>query len=122
VNRIDVVPGRVVAPPERARFGRTPTFESENLRVGETHMDGRSASPWHHHGRRTVYAYVVAGEIILEFGPRGNERVRAVAGDFFRIPAGLVHRDVNPAATVCAVVNLMLGDGPATIDVGGPDA
>jgi len=121
VNRIEVVPRRTVGSPGGAGFGRAPAFETETVRFGETHVRAGSTSPWHHHGLRTLYAFVVSGEIAIEFGPRGNERVRVAAGDFFRIPAGLVHRDVNPTDEEAVVVNAMIGEGPATIDVGGPD-
>ncbi|MGP8147315.1 MAG: cupin domain-containing protein [Thermoplasmata archaeon] len=121
MNRIEVVPRRSVGSPDREGFGRRPAFETEGVRVGETHVAGGSTSPWHHHGRRTLYAFVVAGELILEVGPHGGDQARASAGDFFRIPAGLVHRDVNPTQEETVIVNVMIGDGPATIDVSGPD-
>jgi len=84
-------------------------------------VDPGAASPWHHHGRRTLYGFVVTGELVLEFGPGGTRRVRPVAGQFFRIPPGLVHRDVNPARGATLVVNVILGEGPATTDVDGPE-
>jgi len=116
-----LVSRRSAGSPDWGGFGRQPAFETETVRFGETHVGAGSTSPWHHHGRRTLYGFVVAGELILEFGPHGGEQVRASAGDFFRIPAGLVHRDVNPTRSETVVVNLMIGDGPATIDVGGPE-
>jgi len=121
VGRIEVVSRRAATPSGHSGFGRTPAFETETVRVGETHVRPGSTSPWHHHGHRTLYAFVVSGEIILEFGSHGGEHVRAAAGDFFRIPAGLVHRDVNPTEEETVIVNTMIGEGPATIDVGGPD-
>ncbi|MGA8711169.1 MAG: cupin domain-containing protein [Thermoplasmata archaeon] len=121
MNRIGVVSRHAVGSPERTEFGRTPAFETDTVRVGETHVAAGSTSPWHHHGRRTVSAFVVSGELILEFGPHGREKVQVSDGDFFRIPAGLVHRDVNPTPKETKIVNLMVGDGPATTDLEGAD-
>jgi quercetin dioxygenase-like cupin family protein len=121
VNRIEVVSRHAGGSSGSGGFGRTPAFETETVRVGETHVRPSSSSPWHHHGRRTLYAFVVSGEILLEFGPRGREKVRATAGDFFRIPAGLVHRDVNPTAQEAMIVNTMIGEGRPIINVDGPD-
>lgn len=108
------------APPSGA-FGRRRIFETEDVRVGETRIGPAGISPWHHHGRRTLYGYVVSGMLTLEFGPRGAELVRVSAGEFFRIPPGLVHRDVNNAPVEAVITNVVIGEGPATIDVSGPE-
>jgi len=121
VARIEVVARLTEGSAGLGRFGRKPAFETETVRVGETHVDAGVTSPWHHHGKRTLYGFVVVGELILEFGPHGSESVRASSGEFFRIPAGLVHRDRNPTAGETVIVNLMVGPGPATIDVSGPE-
>jgi len=80
-----------------------------------------AASPWHHHGRRTLYGFVIVGQLILEYGSQGKESVRPSVGDFFRIPPGLVHRDVNRTRVETVIVNMMVGEGPPTIEVHGPD-
>ncbi len=121
MDRIEVVSRLTDGSSPLGRFGRKPAFETETVRVGETCVDAGVTSPWHHHGRRTLYGFVVVGELILEFGPHGSESVRPTTGEFFRIPPGLVHRDRNPTAGETAIQNVMIGPGPATIDVSGPE-
>ena len=42
-------------------------------------------------------------------------------GDFFHVPAGLVHRDLNPSKDrELVVVNILVGSGPAVINVDSP--
>ena len=42
-------------------------------------------------------------------------------GDFFHIPAGLVHRDVNASPSeVAVVVNVSVGTGPVVVNVSEP--
>ena len=101
-------------------FGRRAVFETEDVRVGETRVAPGATSAWHHHGQRTLYGFVASGELTLEFGRGGKRSVRPTAGDFFQIPAGLVHRDVNSAEVEAVVVNVMVGPGPMTVDVDGP--
>lgn len=120
--RIEVVPRPAADGPMTDGFGRRPVFDSETIRVGETRVGPNVASHWHHHGKRTLYGYVVTGQLVLEFGPRGAESVRPSVGDFFRIPAGLVHRDVNPGPSEARIVNVIVGEGPSTVEVSGPDA
>jgi len=39
------------------------------------------------------------------------------SGDFFHIPAGLVHRDLNPDKTHdLVVVNVLVGKGPSEVN------
>ena len=53
--------------------------------------------------------------------PGGKEAAEVRAGDFFHIPVGLVHRDVNPSRKVDAfVVNVLLGEGPTVVNVAEP--
>ena len=41
--------------------------------------------------------------------------------DFFHIPAGLVHRDLNPDKTHdLVVVNVLVGQGPSVVNVRSP--
>jgi uncharacterized RmlC-like cupin family protein len=121
VARIEVVPKSADGSAGKGGFGRRQAFETENVRVGETRVGPGAASSWHHHGTRTLYGFVVAGQLVLEFGPRGAESARPSAGEFFRIPAGLIHRDVNPGRVETHVVSFLIGEGPATVDVAGPE-
>jgi uncharacterized RmlC-like cupin family protein len=121
VAGIEVVSKPADQPAASGGFGRRMAFETVNVRVGETRVGPGAASSWHHHGARTLYGFVVTGQLLLEFGPHGRENVRPSAGDFFRIPPGLVHRDVNPGSVETHVVSVVLGEGPATVEVQGPE-
>jgi uncharacterized RmlC-like cupin family protein len=121
VTRIQVVPKPAGISPAADGFSRRQVFETASVRVGETRVGPGAASRWHHHGKRTLYGYVVADQLVLEFGPHGATRVRTSAGDFFTIPPGLIHRDVNPAPVEVIIVNVIIGEGPATVEVTGPE-
>ncbi|HLM70316.1 MAG TPA: cupin domain-containing protein [Thermoplasmata archaeon] len=122
MDRIEVVSTGAPGPVGSGGFGRQKAFETDTVRVGETTIAAGASSPWHHHGSRTLYGFVVSGQLTLEFGPRGAESVRVSAGDFVRIPPGLVHRDVNATGSETVIVNALIGPGPPTIDVQVPPA
>ena len=81
----------------------------------------RAASGWHHHGTRDVLGYVVSGRSRFEFGPGGAESTDVEEGGFFHVPAGLVHRDVNPADEPQEIVLAVVGYGPLVVNVDGPE-
>ena len=118
--RIEVWSSEPERTPTPGGFGRRTVFETETVRVGETRISPGAHSAWHHHGQRTLYGFVVSGQLTLEFGSRGRESVRPSAGDFFRIPPGLVHRDVNSNEDEAVILNVTVGEGPPTSDVDGP--
>ena len=100
---------------------RDKAFEKEDIVIGRSRVAGAVASAWHHHGKRDVYGYMVSGTLRFDFGKGGKSSVVAAAGDFFHIPVGLVHRDVNPdERKEAVVVNIMFGKGPPVINVEGP--
>lgn len=118
---IEVVPEPPGGLPLADGFGRRKAFETENVRMGETRLGPGAVSRWHHHGAWTLYGFVVLGRLTLEFGPRGVHRISPTAGEFFRIPPGLTHRDVNGTSSNTHIVNVIVGEGPTTIEVDGPD-
>lgn len=100
---------------------RDRAFNEEDAVVSRSTVSPGVVSAWHHHGSRSLYGYVVVGRFRLEFGPNGSRSVDLNPGDFFRIPVGVVHRDVNPDAVVDAViVNVTIGEGPAVVNVKEP--
>jgi uncharacterized RmlC-like cupin family protein len=54
----------------------------------------------HHHGQQETIAYVLEGESYVQWGERGEHSATACAGDFLHVPAWLVHREINPSATL----------------------
>jgi len=74
-----------------------------------------------HHVTRQLYGFIVSGRLQLEYFLRRQEIADLNVGDFFHIPAGLVHRDLNPnKVRELVVVNILVGSGPAVINVDSP--
>jgi len=119
LNRIEVIRGRTSKKGEATQgITRDKGFEADGVLVGRSRIGPGVESDWHHHAKRNVYGFIVAGRLRLDYGRTGKHSTEARAGDFFFIPAGLVHRDVNPdSEEVAVVVNVMLGKGPAVINV-----
>jgi uncharacterized RmlC-like cupin family protein len=100
---------------------RDKAFETKNVLFARSRVAGGVKSGWHHHGSRDLYGFLVSGR--LRFDTRKDERdsVEVGAGDFFHIPVGLVHRDVNPDnVNEAVVVNVLLGEGPPVVNVQEP--
>ena len=100
---------------------RKKAFESETTIVSQSQVAPRVVSGWHHHGTRQLYGFIVSGRLQLEYFLRRQEIADLSVGDFFHIPAGLVHRDLNPNKDrELVVVNILVGSGPAVINVDSP--
>jgi mannose-6-phosphate isomerase-like protein (cupin superfamily) len=100
---------------------RDVAFESDTVLFARSRIPGGTTSGWHHHGKRDVHGFIVAGRLRIDYGPGGKKSIEVAAGDSFHIPVGLVHRDVNPDPRQEAlVVNLMIGKGPPVVNVPNP--
>ncbi|HEV2120876.1 MAG TPA: cupin domain-containing protein [Candidatus Bathyarchaeia archaeon] len=100
---------------------RDRAFESEEVLLGQSKIATGTLSGWHHHGTRHLYGYIVSGRLRFDCVTAKIESIEVSPGDFFHIPVGLVHRDVNPDQTMEAiVVNILLGKGPAVVNVPDP--
>jgi len=100
---------------------REKAFEAEGVLFSRSTVGGGVVSDWHHHGERHLYGFLISGHLRLEFGPKGREAVDVHPGDFFHIPPGLIHRDVNPnKQRKLLVANILLGKGPPVVNVKGP--
>jgi uncharacterized RmlC-like cupin family protein len=95
-------------------------FDTERATLIRARAEAGAASGWHHHGDRDVLGYVVRGRARFEFGPGGRESTEVAEGGFFHVPAGLIHRDVNPLDEPQEIVLAVVGDGPLVINVDGP--
>jgi uncharacterized RmlC-like cupin family protein len=96
-------------------------LETGAATVMRARAEGGARSGWHHHGAREVLGYVVAGRARFEFGPGGAESAEIEAGGFFHVPAGVVHRDINPLDGPQEIIMTVVGSGPLVINVDGPD-
>lgn len=103
-------------------FGGAYAFSDPGAHVGLSRLGPGAVTPWHHHGERTFYGYLVAGELRLEYGPGGKEAVTLRAGDFLRIPPGVVHRDVNASASTAVVATVVVGAGELFFEAPAPPA
>ena len=102
---------------------REKAFESMHryIIVSRTRVAAGKISDWHHHGTRHLYAFLEAGRMRLEYGPKGKSAVEVKQGDFFHIPPRLVHRDVNSdREQELAVVNILVGRGDPVINFKSP--
>jgi uncharacterized RmlC-like cupin family protein len=96
-------------------------LETATATVMRARAQAGAQSGWHHHGTRDVLGYVVLGSARFEFGPSGRESVDVQTGGFFHVPAGLVHRDINPLEEPQEIIMTVLGSGQLVINVDGPD-
>ena len=119
-------PVRLVRPGDRRAGDPTPGMVREEaiaaapLWAGLTRTAAGVASGWHHHGEHETSIYVAECSVRLEFGPGGAGVVEAGPGVFVLVPAGAVHRELNPGAVESHLVVVRAGTGPTTVNVEGP--
>jgi uncharacterized RmlC-like cupin family protein len=101
---------------------RETAFDTDRATLMRARAEPRAASGWHHHGDRDVLGYVVRGQARFEFGAGGGSSVEVGEGGFFRVPAGLVHRDINPLDEPQEIVLAVVGEGPLVVNLDGPAA
>ena len=119
--RIEVVHGTELKKGESTPgISREKAFESSNALVSRTRLERGAVSGWHHHGTHELYGFLVSGRLRLEYGPKGADAAVVGPGDFFHVPPGLVHRDVNPdRAHDLVIVNILVGSGVPVVNVEG---
>lgn len=100
---------------------RKVAFQSDTNALVQVHVDGGVSSGWHHHCARQVFAHLLEGSAVIEYGPGGTEHLDVVAGGFFHLPPETVHRDVNPGDEAQRWVISFVGPGPLVENVDGPD-
>jgi len=116
-----VGPGGLPAAAPTRGLTRELAFDTEKGMLTRVRAEGGITSGWHHHGDREVLGHVIRGRARFEFGREGGEHTIVEEGGFFHIPAGLVHRDVNPDAEPQEMVITFVGTGPLVVNVDGPD-
>lgn len=99
---------------------RETAVEHDGIWAGIVRTAPNRPSGWHHHGKYDTYIYVQSRAIQFEYGPGGSKQVEAGPDDFVHVPAGLVHREVNPADEEGSIVLVRVGTGPPVINVDGP--
>ncbi len=100
---------------------RITILERNGIMFSRFSLEGGGTGAWHHHGTRELYGFVLTGRLRLESGPEGKETFDLGAGDFFHIPPGLVHRDVNLSRLKKVVVlSAYVGTGTVVVNVDRP--
>ena len=99
---------------------REVAFDTARATLMRARAEGGAAPGWHHHGDRDVLGYVLRGSARFEVGPGGAESTEVVEGGFFHVPAGLIHRDVNPLDEPQEIVLTVVGDGPLVVNLDSP--
>ena len=100
---------------------REKAFDADRAILARVRVEPHITSGWHYHGAREVLGYLVRGRARLDFGPGGGRSTDISQGGFFRLPVGLVHRDVNPTDEPQEFVIAFIGSGPLVVNVKGPD-
>lgn len=101
---------------------RKVVFRTDDNALVQVEAAGGVSSGWHHHGDRHVYAHLVEGSAVIEYGPGGTDRLEIEPGGFFHLPPRLVHRDVNPVDEPQRWVISFVGSGPLVENVDAPAA
>ena len=81
---------------------------------------GAMTSEWHHHGENEVFGYVIRGQGYVDLLEGDPEETLATAGEFFHIPPGITHRDVNPVDEEQEYLLWIVGSGQRVIRVDPP--
>jgi quercetin dioxygenase-like cupin family protein len=120
--RIEVVRGSAEKASPGQPFGGQAIFDVPGIHVGLSRLAPGAVTAWHHHAACEFYAYVIEGTITLESGPGGRSVTTASAGEFVRIPPGLVHRDLNRTGATVLVAAFCVGPPPFSVPVDTPEA
>jgi quercetin dioxygenase-like cupin family protein len=119
---VEVRGGDELAPSAAAtpNLTREVAFETDDALLARVELADGSASGWHSHGDRDAYGVVLEGRARVEYGPGGDDSIEVGAGEFVRLPAGLVHRAVAPEAVPLVALVALVGSGAPVVDADGP--
>ena len=107
--------------PGYAGIEREIAFETDRAILTRVRAEPGASTDWHHHGDREVHGHLLRGRIRFEFGPGGKQSTEVPEGGFFHVPAGFIHRDVNPFNEIQEMIIAFVGNGPLVVDLDGPE-
>lgn len=113
--------GELPGGPMTHGIARRMTDLTEQVFVNEARSEPGAMSGWHHHGEHAGCVYVQKGEVRIEWGPGGRERLDLAAGDFYVIAPNTIHREGNPGAEEHTIIAFGVGSGPDVVNVEGPE-
>jgi uncharacterized RmlC-like cupin family protein len=94
-----------------------------DLVTGVTKTPIGSVSDWHFHPNWATIAYVLQGNIRVEFGEKGESAVEAGPGDFLFVPSGSgnnIHREKNIGEGEQILIVFRVGTGIVATAVDSP--
>ena len=94
---------------------RRQPFPDAPIQQVHGYTGGAMTSEWHHHGENEVFGHVLRGRGYVDLLEGDPEETLATAGDFFHIPPGITHRDVNPVDEEQEYLLWIVGSGPRVI-------
>ena len=100
---------------------RRTAFDGDGHWFGHVEAEPNTMSGWHHHGENTTVGYLLKGHIRLEYGPGGSLSQDVGEGEYFTVPAGVVHREGNATDEAAEAVIVRFGEGPPVFPADGPD-
>ena len=100
---------------------RRTAFEGDGHWFGHVEAEPNTMSGWHHHGKNTTVGYGLKGRVRVEYGPGGSLSEEIGEGEFFTIPAGIIHREGNASDEAAEVVLARFGEGPPVFPADGPE-
>lgn len=78
---------------------------SEQIWMGESHVESGVRSVDHHHGASETGIYVLSGHPVFVFLKNGSEqRIETNPGDYVYVPPFVAHREENPGSEEAIVV------------------
>jgi uncharacterized RmlC-like cupin family protein len=89
--------------------------------IGHTHNAPGEFSAWHVHPNFITYGYEITGRLRVEYGPGGSKGIEAGAGEFVRVPAGIIHREGSVGPDHRTGIGMRIGSGPYVVEVDGPE-
>lgn len=116
-----VAPDALTAGDATPGIVREVAFETDRALSIRARVEPGNMTGWHHHGDREVLGHVIRGRARFEFGPGGRSSTDVEQGGFFHIPAGLVHRDVNPEDVPQELILSFVGTGPLVVNLDRPE-
>lgn len=102
-------------------LSRRVAFEEDGHWFGHVEASPETMSGWHHHGDNVTIGYVLKGQVTLEFGPGGRDRVDAGEGEYVRVPKYVVHREGNMSSSAAEMVLVRVGKEPVLFPADGPE-
>ncbi len=100
---------------------RRTAFDGDGHWFGHVEAEPNTMSGWHHHGENTTVGYLLKGHVRVEYGPGGSLSQDVGEGEYFTVPAGVVHREGNATDDAAEAVIVRFGEGPPVFPADGPD-